>query len=254
MLIYFSATGNTKHLVEEIAYEDEEIINIEDTDIREISLKEGDRLGIISPTHAMGLPFIVKDYLEELKINFDKHPYTFYVGTCGGSTGYSSKRVEDILKKKGLDLDASFDVVMPETFVLFADVNDDLNIDADNELANITINEIWHLLEEKATGRHLAKSISRPMGAIIETIYGKFRSTKQFNVNDDCISCGICERDCPEEAIRIEEGKPIWVKPSCLFCLRCYHACPTNAINYGTRTIGHGQYLHPDYHKEIDEY
>lgn len=253
MIIYFSATGNSKHVVREIAHIDEEIINIEDTDIKEIYLKEGERLGIVSPTHAGGLPYILKDYLEELKINYDKHPYTFYIGTCGGSTGYSSKRVEGILKAKGLELDASFDVVMPETFVLFTDVNDDLTIESENEIANVSINEIKDLLEENAAGSHLNKSIPKPIGSIIESIYGKFRSTRPFNVNDECISCGICARDCPEEAIKMVDGKPVWVKPSCLLCLRCYHACPANAINYGTRTIDHGQYLHPDYNKEIDE-
>ena len=252
MIIYFSATGNSKHVVRELALDDEMIINIEDTDIKEISLANGERLGIVSPTHAGGLPFNVREYLENLKINYSNNTYTFYVGTCGGSTGYSSKRVEDILKAKGLKLDASFDVTMPETFVLFSDVNDDIQIEGENELANITINEIRHLLDQRVVGSHLAKSMSRPVGAIVESIYGQFRSTRQFNVNDDCISCGICERDCPEEAIKIEDGKPVWVKASCLLCLRCYHACPTNAINYGSRTMGHGQYLHPDYNKKLN--
>ena len=41
MLIYFSATGNTKHLVEEIAYKGEKIIAVDKADnIKEINLEE----------------------------------------------------------------------------------------------------------------------------------------------------------------------------------------------------------------------
>lgn len=92
MLIYFSATGNTKHVVDEIAHEGEMIIAVDkQKDLKEINLEDNDRLGILAPSHAGGLPLNVKEFLNDLQINFDKHPYTFFIGTCGGSTGYSSK-------------------------------------------------------------------------------------------------------------------------------------------------------------------
>jgi len=101
MLIYFSATGNTKHVVNEIAYAGEKIIEVgKQKDIKEVFIKNNDRLGILAPSHAGGLPANIKSFLEDLKINFDKHPYTFYLGTCGGSTGYSSRQVRDIFIKK----------------------------------------------------------------------------------------------------------------------------------------------------------
>ena len=66
MIIYFSATGNTKHVVDEIAYKGEEIIVVDQQkDLKEIYLKDNDRLGILAPSHAGGLPTNVKAFLED---------------------------------------------------------------------------------------------------------------------------------------------------------------------------------------------
>ena len=143
MLIYFSATGNTKHLVEEIAYKGEKIIAVDKADnIKEINLEKDDRLGVLSPTYAGGLPENLKIFLENLVINYTSNPYTFYIGTCGGSTGFSSREVREIFIKKGIELEASFSVKMPDAFLLLTDVNDKekisrINKQADREILDI---------------------------------------------------------------------------------------------------------------------
>lgn len=253
MLIYFSATGNTKHVVDEIAHEGETIIAVDQQkDLKEIILEDNDRLGILAPSHAGGLPLNVKEFLNDLQINFDKHPYTFFIGTCGGSTGYSSKQVKDILIKKGMELDASFAIRMPETFILFSDVNDKEKIARVNDEANYEISLIKKRLDNGVYGNFIDSQVPKFIGNIVQSAYGKFKSTSKFEVSDACISCGTCEKDCPVDAIKIEDGKPVWVKDSCLLCLRCIHACPTNAIDYGKKTKGKGQYLHSAYNKNIN--
>ena len=64
MLIYFSATGNTKHVVDEIKYENEQIVSIEEAyknNLYKYDLQD-DRIGILSPTYDWGLPSIVSLY------------------------------------------------------------------------------------------------------------------------------------------------------------------------------------------------
>ena len=54
MLFYFSATGNTKHVAEEIKEPQEEVISIEEAckaESYEYTVKDG-RFGILSPTYA----------------------------------------------------------------------------------------------------------------------------------------------------------------------------------------------------------
>ena len=49
-------------------------------------------------------------------------------------------------------------------------------------------------------------------------------------ITDECIECGTCVDECPEEAI--SEGDSIYVidQELCMECLACLDACPTEAI------------------------
>ena len=75
--------------------------------------------------------------------------------------------------------------------------------------------------------------------------YDSMRRTSHFSVEDTCIGCGLCARNCPVSAIAIREKRPVWVKDECVMCLRCLHHCPKFAIQYGKRTKQHRQYTHP---------
>ncbi len=67
-----------------------------------------------------------------------------------------------------------------------------------------------------------------------------------FYATDKCVSCKLCENNCPDKAIKIIDGKPQWIKQECQHCLRCIHHCPTQAIEYGNDTIGKKRYLYTD--------
>jgi len=57
-----------------------------------------------------------------------------------------------------------------------------------------------------------------------------------LKINDECISCGACETECPTEAI--SEGDEIYVidPKKCVECEgyfdepQCVEACPSDAI------------------------
>ena len=55
----------------------------------------------------------------------------------------------------------------------------------------------------------------------------------------------LCARKCPDQAIEMRDGRPVWVKERCIMCLGCLHRCPKFAIQYDDRTREHGQYRHP---------
>ena len=48
-------------------------------------------------------------------------------------------------------------------------------------------------------------------------------------LEDKCINCGVCEKACRTEAIKIEDGKVIVDYDKCNYCGRCAKACPTDA-------------------------
>lgn len=49
-------------------------------------------------------------------------------------------------------------------------------------------------------------------------------------INEECISCGACEPECPDEAI--SEGEEIFVidASKCTDCGTCVEVCPVEAI------------------------
>lgn len=52
---------------------------------------------------------------------------------------------------------------------------------------------------------------------------------KGFTITDNCIGCGKCKRNCPQQAI--EEGTPFFIhQDSCLHCGLCFENCPVKTI------------------------
>ncbi|HQD39630.1 MAG: 4Fe-4S binding protein [Firmicutes bacterium] len=52
-----------------------------------------------------------------------------------------------------------------------------------------------------------------------------------YYINDDCISCGACEPECPTEAISEGEDKYVIDPEKCIDCGACADVCPTGAPN-----------------------
>jgi ferredoxin len=52
-------------------------------------------------------------------------------------------------------------------------------------------------------------------------------------INDDCVSCGACEAECPVEAISEGENKYVIDAATCTDCGSCVEVCPNDAIVAG---------------------
>ncbi|ERP38837.1 4Fe-4S binding protein [Chitinivibrio alkaliphilus] len=49
-------------------------------------------------------------------------------------------------------------------------------------------------------------------------------------INDECLSCGACEPECPVSAISEGDGKYIIDADTCTDCGACVEVCPADAI------------------------
>lgn len=50
-----------------------------------------------------------------------------------------------------------------------------------------------------------------------------------YKINDNCVSCGTCESECPVSAI--SAGTPYSIDPdTCVSCGSCAAVCPQEAI------------------------
>lgn len=47
---------------------------------------------------------------------------------------------------------------------------------------------------------------------------------------DECVGCGTCVDECPQEAISMNDDDIAAVNDECTECGLCVDACPTSAI------------------------
>lgn len=245
MIIYFSGTGNSKYVAERLAKEfKDRILSIEEA-FSEINLSDGEFLGIVSPVYWWQVPPIMIDFLE--KLNIKNSAYTFFVATCGGSSGFCGTDMKRILKSKGIALSAAFSVKMPDTWTPIFDLSDVEKVTKINRLAENHIERLIVDIKNRRRGNRTKGRFPYIFHYVMDILLEKSRMTKNFYVEDSCISCGDCAKKCPMGAIKIIDGKPVWVKEKCTLCLRCLHYCPKFSIQYGKgKTKYHGQYRNPN--------
>ena len=135
---------------------------------------------------------------------------------------------------------------MPDIWTPIFNLSDNEKVARINANAEVYIEEIIHLIQSKATGNYMKARLPAGTRAVYPFCYDKMRKTKYFVVNDGCIGCGLCEKKCPVQAIKMRDGKPVWIKEQCTMCLGCLHRCPKFAIQYGKKTAKHGQYRNPN--------
>lgn len=246
MILYFSATGNTKYIAEIIAGElDDKLL-----DLRE-RIKSGDNstiysdkpFVICSPVYVCEIPRFLMKFLAKQK--FAGNRMVYFVFTCGGYAGVSGAMMEEMFANKKMLPMGHSELIMPNNYVAS-------NFNKPNEE-----NEIIYRLEKSALEariaalkiRHGRKLTARHVFMIEKLVMLPFtpiwvkvnQPSKPFHTTDKCIGCGKCEKLCPVNNIRLADGRPKWKAP-CAHCMACICNCPVEAIEYGEITQSKEKY------------
>ena len=59
----------------------------------------------------------------------------------------------------------------------------------------------------------------------------KQENTMAYKISDQCVNCGACESECPNEAISENGNARVIDAEKCISCGACASACPTEAIS-----------------------
>ncbi len=246
MIIYFSSTGNCKFAAEKIASATKDravsITEIEDG----ITLRDGEQLGIITPTYFWGLPTFVDDFLKKIKIENANKSYIFYTATYGTTPGRTDYFVNKHLKAKGLGLSASYKIKTVDNWTVWFDVSDKGKIEKLLKYEGIQLENVIQSIKEQRCVFFGKGSVGVLLCRMAKYFYNRSRRTKHLHVNGDCIGCRLCQDRCPTKSIRVYEDRPVWGDKQCTMCLGCLHSCPVFAIQYDNKTRKHGQYRHPN--------
>jgi ferredoxin len=237
-ILYFTATGNSLHIAKSLGGE---LLSIPQL------IKEGtydftdDKIGIVFPLHAWGVPSYLVDFLKKVTFNCD---YLFAVTTYGIYSGAVAKHLTDIGNAAGFRFDYINRIKMVDNYVPTFDMKKEIENEPKKEIekqlaavkSDIEASKKWILKEnflQKAAFNYMAKREGKPFSEkrLKVHVYGE-GIENYIDVKDTCTGCGICASLCPVDNITVDkENKTIALSDKCFMCFACVHHCPSNAIH-----------------------
>ena len=244
MVLYFTGTGNSRHIAERIAHAlNDTLISLNDRiksgDIT--SLAVNGRLVLVMPTYAWRIPRIVRDHLLRTELRGARE--TWFVMDCGSEIGNAAKYNRELAARKALTYMGTAQIVMPENYIALFPAPDKQEAKAIVENAKPAIRSIIDCIrngmEFPAPRNNLYDRFMS--GAVNPIFYKGIVKADAFTVSDSCIGCGKCVQLCPLNNIRLDKDKPVWGS-NCTHCMACICYCPKEAIEYGKRSVGKPRY------------
>jgi len=253
MIFYFSGTGNSKHVAETIG----KLIGDPVKDIADyysevtanknltLDVDSQQYLGFVCPVHSWGLAVSMRRFLKRTKINYAGRK-VFGIVVCGDTCGKAREQMQEALKaKSGLDISMICSVQMPNNYIVMKGFGTDADDLAKQKLeaAELQMPQIADaIINNKPYDHYVTGSKPFLKGRIIYPLFMAFTlGDKKFHADDNCIDCGLCAKTCPEQNIKMVNGRPEW-QGHCVKCLACIHRCPKKAIQYGDVTQTMGRY------------
>ena len=272
MIFYFSGTGNTRWAAQQLAEATHERLLFIADELKggcDYTLEEDERIGFCFPVHGWQPPHIVREFVSRLTLHtplgalrrfaceepstlntqHSTEHYSYALCTCGDSIGLAMDMLSRELQKKGVTLDATLSLVMPESYVCLPFMYTDTPQREREKIEKSSqqLEAFCRVVRERQRGFNQLVLGAAPW-LMSHVIGGYFNSRmitdRKFTVDADvCRHCGLCAQECPVGDIDFHDGIPHWRHDdSCTCCLSCYHHCPVHAINYGRITRRRGQY------------
>lgn len=237
-ILYFTATGNSLHIAKSLGGE---LLSIPKMDKEGIYDFSDDKIGIVFPLHAWGVPSYVVDFLKKVTFNCD---YLFAVTTYGIYSGAVAKHLTDIGNETGFTFDYINRIKMVDNYIPTFAMEKEIKKEPKKQIekqfasvkADIDASKKWILKESfinKLSFNYMAKRGSKPFNKkrLKVHVYGEGIENYVY-VEDTCTQCGICTKVCPVDNIEIDkENGKIAISDKCFMCFACIHHCPSNAIH-----------------------
>lgn len=220
-ILYFTATGNSLYVAKRIGTEYYSIPKL----IKEGSFDfEDEKIGIIFPAYYIGVPKIVEEFLNKVRL---KSKYVFGITTYGAFSGATTRHLLEIGKRNGIEFSYINEIVMVDNYLPGFDMNKQVQ---EQSKKNIEEN-LEKIIKDIEKERKYIKKHTIIMEGI-RVLADKFYDNKfeeNFSVDNNCNGCKTCERVCPVDNIKVDK-KPVF-NNNCQHCLSCIHNCPKRAIS-----------------------
>jgi len=247
MIFYFTATGNSLYAAQKVARETKDsLVSIGKAlrdELYEYDIKGQEYLGFVIPTFAGTLPGAAGLFLQRLNLKGYSKQFVYGVFTCGESTGFESAALYTMLKAKGIAFAGSFDLVMPDNFIVWSEVPSQARLNTILDRADQRLEEIITSIKAKKAGK-IDTGTPRELYMKLEEV-STLNGTSKLYADEKCTSCGLCADICPMRCIKLDSsGRPLW-EGTCSMCFACLHRCPAKAVQVGNETQKKGRYVNP---------
>ena len=267
-IYYFSGTGNSLYVAKKLheVIPESKIIPIVSLLKKEIIKITSKQIGIIFPLQGPTFPNSIKQFLE--KSDLSEVEYIYAIATRGGTTSCISKEINRILRKKRKKLNSHFHITVfnndpkllnkkGKDYEFRIPTKEEVIIRGD-EIDN-QIQYIKEIIIEKKDHNKQDKTYEFKYGFFLErlilfaTRLMESKSIKDyFYINSSCIGCGLCEKICLSNRIKMIKEKPHWDDNIlCYMCYACINYCPKESIQINSKwymksyTTEQGRYSHP---------
>ena len=252
LILYFSATGNTRFVAQRLASRlGEEAHDLLDRiRLGDHSPIHSDRPFVIcAPTYVCEMPRFFADYLRKTPLTGSREAY--FVFTSGGYCGISGVLARSIARKKGLRYMGCAELTMPRNYIVtdHYPALEKPEIERRIRSSAEALEAIAHAIGrgERLRSRHVwlfELAVTLPFNPVWCRLK---QGVGDFHVTEKCVGCGKCARLCPLNMIEIVDGRPAWRGKSCAHCMSCIQNCPTGAIEYGQITQKKDRYRFEKY-------
>jgi len=232
--IYFSGTGNSKHVAELFCneyYKDSKVLSIEDENVIN-EIKNNNFLVFSYPVQYSTAPKILRDFISD-NSELWKNKKIFIIATMGLFSGDGSGYLARILKKYNAEIIGGLHLKMPDS------IADEKVLKRSFEKNKLLIGQSEQKIRKSVELLKLGKPTKEGIG-LFYRMAGFFgqrlffgHKTRKYSdklkINDNCIGCSLCVLICPMKNIKIENKKAI-ASDKCTMCYRCINNCPKQAI------------------------
>lgn len=255
ILFYFSGTGNTQLIAQQIQYSlqekkhDVELISIEDYDAIQKTNFNNKVIGFGFPVYKFSYPDLFNPIFEIMNTKCSENPiflfctYARFPANCFYDFSKQLTKKFRLIGKQAFKAPSNgISARLPNTdfqyqsVMFFEDqINQKIDLFTNTLIENLIKNESFNIHIHPQLFNKLQKKLVKQ---IEQTKYPLLQIDEHR-----CIHCGICANDCPQYNLIIKKRNvQIIDTKDCLHCLRCMHHCPQNAISFGKLTRGENRY------------
>jgi len=220
-ILYFTATGNNLYVAKRIGDEYYSIPKL---------IKEGrfdfedEKIGIVFPVYNIGVPKIVEEFLNKVRL---KSKYIFGIATYGAFSGSTTTHLLELGKRNGVEFSYINELIMVDNYLPGFDMNKQIQGQAKKNIEE----NLEKIIKDIEEGRKYIKKhtiIKEGLRVLADKFYDN-EFEKNFSVDNNCNGCKTCEKVCPVDNIKVDK-KPVF-NNNCQHCLSCIHNCPKRAIS-----------------------